>query len=271
MKFKKWWLPPVFMVVSAVFLVIGLVVSVVLGEDNSMTNHIYFFIGMGIWFFIAVPSLSLIYARRVLADDTKRFLLTLYNSVMIVLPIALLMFAGVNKDLLISLLLFLIWTEMWALLGLAGRGEKKADVWYVPAFLGVAVLVINMYLGIFFSGTLLAAILSCVICPIAIAIYARVCLRDCSSKIFFSVYVSLAIFVSIFGQFVYSIIEGKIVPDGPLDIVLLILSAIGTFILYEFAALLGAGVKIKLPKRKKKAKTKDEKTELVEDTEEAKE
>ena len=41
-------------------LLIGLVVSVVLGEDNSMTNHIYFFIGMGIWFFIAVPSLSLI-------------------------------------------------------------------------------------------------------------------------------------------------------------------------------------------------------------------
>ena len=187
MKYKKWWMPPVFMVISAIFLVIGLVVSVVLGEDNSMTNHIYFFICMGIWFFIAVPSLSLIYARRVLADDTKRFLLTLYNSVMIVLPIALLMFAGVNKDLLISLLLFLIWTEMWALLGLAGRGEKKADVWYVPAFLGVAVLVINMYLGFFFSGILLAAILSCVICPIAITIYARVCLRDCSSKIFFSV------------------------------------------------------------------------------------
>jgi hypothetical protein len=61
------------------------------------------------------------------------------------------------------------------------------------------------------------------------------------------------------------------VPDGPLDIVLLILSAIGTFILYEFAALIGAGVKIKLPKRKKKAKPEEEKTELVEGTEETKE
>ncbi len=268
MKYKKWWMPAVFMVVSAVFLVIGLILSVVLGEDNSMTNHIYFLIGMGIWFFLAIPALSLIYARRVLADDRERILLTLYNSVMIVLPVAALLFAGVNKDLLISLLLFFIWTEMWALLGLAGKGEKKADVWYVPVFLGVATLVINMYLGFFFSGTLIVAILSCVICPIAIAIYARVCVRDRGSKIFFTMYVSLAILVSIFGQYVYSIIDGKIVLDDPLwDSVWLILSALGTFILYELAALLGAGVKIKLPKRKKKV-LGEEKTEEIEDNKE---
>ena len=191
---------------------------------------------------------------------------------MIVLPLVL--FSLINKtyDMLIYALIALVWSEMWALLGLAGRGEKKADVWYVPAFLSVAVLVVNMWLQYFVSKSLIIAILSCVICPIAIAVYARICVRDRKNKVFFTVYASLLIFVAIFGYYVYSILNGTLtLGDSAWNVIRLILSALCTFALYELAALLGAGVKIKLPKRKKKAKTKDEKTELVEDTEEAKE
>ena len=78
--------------------------------------------------------------------------------------------------------------------------------------------------------------------------------------------------VSIFGNIVWPIIEGKTLLEDPIwDIVKLALSVIGTFILYELAALIGAGVKIKLPKRKKKAKKEEEKPETLEVAEEAKE
>ncbi len=272
MKYKKWWMPTVFMVISAFFLAVPYVIFLLFGEDNSMTNHIYYLIGMGIWFFIAVPVLSLIYPRKVLADGRERFLLTLYNSLMLILPLAILLLAGVNKDLLISLLLFFIWAEMWAILGLAGRSEKKADVWYVPVFLAVAVLVINMYLQYFFSEILMIAILSCVFCPIAIAVYARICVRGRKSKMFFTVYVSLSVFVAIFGYYVYSIINGSLtLGDSAWNMIRLIISALGTFCLYELAALLGAGIKIKLPKRKKKPKKEEKKPEEGENTEGTKE
>lgn len=261
MKYKKWWMPAVFMAISAVFIWIGVWVYLLLTEDNSMTNFIYYLIGMGIWFFLAVPALSLIYTRKVLAGERERILLTFYNSVMLVLPIAPMLF--VNIDAWMALLLLFIWAEMWAFLGLAGKGEKKADVWYVPMFLGLAAIVTDAYFGCFFSGHLHTAILSCIVCPIAVAIYARICVRDRIGKIFYTVYVSLAMLVSIFGNIVRPIIEGKILLENPaMDIVKLCLSAVGTFALYELSALIGAGYKIRWPKRKRMAEG-EEKTEEV--------
>ncbi len=267
MKYKKWWMPLVFMVISALFIGIGVWLYLLLTEDNSMTNFIYYLIGMGIWFFLAIPALSLIYTRKVLAGERERILLTFYNSLMLVLPAALMLF--VNIDAWMTLLLLFVWAEMWSFLGLAGKGEKKADVWYVPMFLGLAAIVVNAYFGFFITGYLHTAILSCIVCPIAIAIYARVCVRDRSGKVFYTVYVSLAMLVSIFGNIVWPIIEGKTLLENPaMDIVKLCLSAVGTFVLYELCALIGAGVKIKLPKKKKQPTKEDEKPAATEDTEE---
>ncbi|MBR6579632.1 MAG: hypothetical protein IKK74_11865 [Clostridia bacterium] len=272
MKYKKWWIPAVFMVISAVFFVAPYLIISLFFKDDAWAGIGYVFLCMGIWFFFVLPVLSLIYPRRVIYENRERFLLTVYNSFLIILPLAVYSLINSNYMLLIYALIAIVWSEMWALLGLAGKGDKKADVWYVPAFLAVAVLVVNMWLQYFVSKTFLIAILSCVICPIAIAIYARICVRDRKSKIFFTVYASLAVFVAIFGYYVYSIIDGTLeLGDSALNTVWLILSAIGTFILYELAALIGAGVKIKLPKRKKKAKKEEEKPETLEVAEEAKE
>lgn len=262
MKYKKWWLPAVFMVVSAVFLGVGVWVYLLLTEDNSMTNFIYYLIGMGIWFFLVVPVLSLMYTRKVLAGERERILLTLYNSVMLVLPFVIFLFT--NFDAWLVLLMLFIWAEMWALLGLAGKGDKKSDVWYVPVFLGLAVIVVNMYLGYFFSGYLHTAIISCILCPIAIAVYTRVCVRDRNGKLFFTIYVSLAMFVAIFGYHAYLIINGIIeLGSSAWDIIRLILSALGTFCLHELTAIIGAGYKIRLPKRKK-AKGEEKTVEIGE-------
>lgn len=257
MKYKKWWMPAVFAVISALFIGIGIWVYLLVTEDNSMTNHIYTMISMGIWFFLALPALSMIYSRKVLAGEKERILLTFYNSVMIVLPLVFWLF--INIDSWMTLLLLFIWAEMWALLGLAGKGEKKADVWYVPVFLGLAAIITEAYFGAFISGHLHTAIISCIVCPIAIAIYARVCVRDRSGKVFYTVYVSLAMLASIFGNIVWPIIEGKTLLENPaMDIVKLCLSAIGTFALYELSALIGAGVKMKLTKKKKEKEKMEE-------------
>lgn len=272
MKYKKWWMPAVFMVISAVFFAVPYLIIPLFFKDDAWEGIGYVFLCMGIWFFLALPALSLIYPRRVISENRERFLLTVYNSFLIVLPLTVYSLLNSNYMLLIYALIALVWSEMWALLGLSDKGDKKADVWYVPAFLSVAVLVINMWLQYFVSKSLLIAILSCVVCPIAIAIYARVCVRDRKSKIFFTVYASLAVFVAIFGYYVYSIINGTLeLGDSVWNVIRLILSALGTFALYELAALIGAGVKIKLPKRKKKAKKEEEKPETLEVAEEAKE
>ncbi len=268
MKYKKWWMPAVFMVVSAVFFAVPYLIIPLFFNDDAWSGVGYVFLCLGIWFFLALPILSLIYPRRVIFANRERFLLTVYNSLLIVLPLAV--FSLINKtyELLIYALIAFVWSEMWALLGLSGKGDKKADVWYVPLFLAVAVLVVNMWLQYYVSKTLLVAILSCIVCPIAIAIYTRICVRDRRSKVFYTVYASLAVFVAIFGYYVHSIINGTLeLGDSAWDAIRLILSAAGTFALYELAALIGAGVKIKLPKRKKK----EEKTEAVEGTEETKE
>ncbi len=265
MKYKKWWMPAVFMLISAAFLGIGYAVSLALTEDNSMTNHIYYLIGMGIWFFLAVPVLSFIYPRKVLAKDRERFLLTLYNSVMLILPMACMIFIfEFSKELLIGLVLFFIWAEMWAMLGLAGKGDKKADVWYVPLFIGFAVIVVNAYLSAFFDGYLHAAIISCIACPIAVVFYTRICVRDRKSKVFYSVYVSLAMLISNFSNIVYPIIDGTVTLESPVwDTVCLVLAAIVSFAIYLVVALLGAGIKIKLPKRKKKKADAEESGEAA--------
>ncbi|MBQ4140340.1 MAG: hypothetical protein IJD70_03285 [Clostridia bacterium] len=267
MKYKKWWMPAVFALISAIFVVIAICVNALITDDNSMTNHIYTMISMGIWFFIALPALSMIYTRKVLASERERILLSFYNSAMIILPMVFWLF--VNIEVWMVLVLLYVWAEMWAFLGLAGKGEKKADVWYVPLFFGLAVIITAAYFSAFLSGHLHTAIISCIICPIAIAIYARVCVRDRSGKIIYTVYVSLAMLVSIFGNIVWPIIQGETQLENPTwDIVRLILSIVGTFVLYQFTALIGAGVKIKLPKKEKQA-MKEETTE--ETTEESKE
>ncbi len=272
MKYKQWWMPAVFMIISAIFFAAPYLILLLFFKDDAWSGVGYVFLCMGIWFFLTLPVLSLIYPRRVISENRERFLLTVYNSFLIVLPLTVYSLINSNYVLLIYALIALVWSEMWALLGLAGKGEKKADVWYVPVFLGVAVLVVNMWLQYFVSRSLLIAILSCVICPIAIAIYARVCVRDRKSKIFFTVYASLSLLVAIFGYYVYSIINGTLeLGDSVWNVIRLILSALGTFALYELAALIGAGVKIKLPKRKKKPKKEEKKTEAVEVTEETKE
>lgn len=272
MKYKQWWMPAVFMIISAIFFAFPYLVIPLFFKDDAWAGIGYVFLGMGIWFFLALPALSLIYPRRVISENRERFLLTVYNSFLIILPLTVYSLIISNYVLLVYALIALIWSEMWALLGLSGKGDKKADVWYVPAFLSVAVLVINMWLQYFVSKSLIIAILSCVVCPIAIAIYARVCVRDRKSKIFFTVYASLLLFVAIFGYYVYSIINGTLeLGDSVWNVIRLILSALGTLALYELAALIGAGVKIKLPKRKKKAKKEEEKPETLEVAEEAKE
>ncbi len=253
MKYKKWWVPAVFMVISSAALAAVYFFLPSLFEDDSPEVLLSFVIGYGIWFFLLLPSLSMIYTRRVIAECKERFLLTLYNSALIVLPIVLWLIAGVDNERLFWVILTFVWTEMWALLGLSGKGEKKSDVWYVPLFLSVAALVVNIWMKSFITNTLIITILSCVICPIAIAIYARVCVRDRKSRMFYAVYVSLLVFASTFGYTVYSVINQTIdLGDSVWGTVRLVLSAIGTFCLYLLAAFIGAGIKIKFPKKKKK-------------------
>lgn len=249
MKFKKWWMPAVFMLISAAVFVACFILGVVLSEDNSMTNYIYFLIGMGIWFFLALPGLSLIYSRRVLAGESERILFTLYDSLFLVLPFVALIF--MNTDNLIPVLIFYIWAEMWALLGLAGKGEKRADVWYVPLFIGFAAAVVQVYLGVFLRGYIHVILLSCVACPIAVAIYSRVCVRDRNGRVFYSAYVSLAMLISVIGGVVYDIAEGRRTLAEPTkDIAILIAASVATLAVYMLVALFFAGVRPK-PKKKK--------------------
>lgn len=273
MKYKRFWMPAVFMAVSAAVLAVVYFFLPAFFEDDSPGVLLSFIAGYGVWFFILIPALSLIYTRKIIADNKERFLLTIFNSALIVLPIALWLFAGVDKERLLFVILPFVWCEMWALLGLSGKGNKKTDVWYVPLFISVAVLVVNIWIKNFITHTLVIAVLSCVICPIAIAIYARVCVRDRKSRIFYAVYASLLVFASTFGYTVYSVINKSIdLGDSIWGIIRLTLSAIGTFCLYILAAFIGAGIKIKFPKKKKKPEPAPEKepeeTEEIEDTKE---
>jgi hypothetical protein len=253
MKYKRFWMPAVFMGISATVLTFVYFFLPAFFEDDSPGVVLSFIAGYGAWFFILIPLLSLIYTRKIIADNKERFLLTLLNSALIVLPIALWLIAGVDKERLLSVILPFVWCEMWALLGLSGKGDKKSDVWYVPLFISVAVLVVNILIKNIITHTLVIAVLSCVVCPIAIAIYARVCVRDRKSRVFYAVYASLLAFASTFGYTVYSVINKSIdLGDSAWGIIRLVLSAIGTFCLYLLAAFIGAGVKIKLTKRKEK-------------------
>jgi len=253
MKYRKWWMPAVFMSISAAVLAAAYFLVPMLFEDDSPEGFLSFAIGYGVWFLLLIPALSMIYTRKVIVQNKERFLLSLFNSTLIVLPILMWLFAGVDKDRLFWIIMTFIWAEMWALLGLSRKGEKKSDVWYVPIFIAVAALVVNIWIRVFISKTLIIAILSCIVCPIAIAIYTRTCVRDRKNRIFYTVYVTLLVFASIFGYTVYSISDGSIsLGDSIGGTVKLILSAVGVLVLYELAALIGAGVKIKFPKRKQK-------------------
>lgn len=253
MKYRKWWMPAVFMSISAAVMAAAYFFVPLLFKDDSPEGVVAFAITYGVWFLLLIPALSMIYTRKIIVQNKERFLLSLFNSLLIVIPILLWLLAGVDKDRLFWIIMTFIWAEMWALLGLSRKGEKKSDVWYVPIFIAVAALVVNIWIRMFISDTLIIAILSCVVCPIAIAMYTRICVRDRKSRIFYTVYATLLVFASIFGYTLYSISDGSISFGNSIwDTVRLILSAVGTLALYELAALIGAGVKIKLPKRKKK-------------------
>ncbi len=276
MKYKKWWMPAVFMVISAVVLLCSLLVLPNLAPDDAgeaVGGIVYGFAGVGLWFILPLPIMSYVYARKTLDGEKGRFWLTLYNSLLLVLPYFMIYIWDLGNMVALCPVIFL-WCEMWALAGLAGKKNKKAAVWYVPVFLSVAILMMNLWLQIFASEApdltrIAVIVLSCAVCPLAIVFYTRICVLGRKSKAFYTVYSSLLIFAAIFGYYIVSIVKKTIVINDPVwDIVKFVLAAVGTFILYELAALLGAGVKIKLPKRKKKPKKVEKAPETAEKTEE---
>ena len=60
MKYKKWWIPAVFMVISAVFFVAPYLIISLFFKDDAWAGIGYVFLCMGIWFFFVLPVLSLI-------------------------------------------------------------------------------------------------------------------------------------------------------------------------------------------------------------------
>lgn len=262
MKYKKWWTPAIFAAISGLFGVLLLIIAENVIDEASALGLLYYPICMGIWFLLVLPSLSVIYARRIVADERERILLTLYNSVLLVLPIAFRLTEAIFSW--TDLIIYLAWAEMWAAVGLAGKGKKRLDVWYVPLFLGMAGMVVTAYLQVWVGGYLSTAVISCIACPIAITIYARSCVRCRKSKLLYTVYVSLAMLISMFGNILLPMIRGETTLESPVgDIIKLCLAIAGTFALYELTALLGAGVKLGVRRRKESAES--EETETPED------
>lgn len=279
MKYKKWWLPAVFMVISCAWLICAIFVFPLLAPSDSGYGGLGIgLIGLALWFFLILPVLSFIYSRKVLEEGKDRFPMTLYNSFLMTLPTTV--YYGIVMWELNAMDVFwiasFIWCEMWAIVGLSGKGKyKKVGVWYVPAFLFVAALTVQISIDQLLYRTfpdavgLVSLLFTCAVVPVALFIYARACVKQRKKKIGFTVVTSFLLSIVPFSSVIISAIRGVPIVVPARDIVVLALIYAVTFAIYEIAALLGAGykIRIKFPKRKKKA-VKEEKSETVETTEE---
>ena len=90
----------------------------------------------GIWFLCLIPVSSFIYSKIILKNSSKKFVYTLWNSFLIVLSCLIGVLASdflLNKALRLSysdkiiMLIILVWSEIWGLLGLIRKRDKKED------------------------------------------------------------------------------------------------------------------------------------------------
>lgn len=124
MKYKKWWMPPLLTLISAAVFTGSFYLLPMLFDrlfDNAWASLPFLLLSWGLWLVVLLPILSLIYSKRALLDEKYRILLTVYNSVLIILPCFLrLGFGGLGWLLLASF----VWAELWAVGGILVKVKK---------------------------------------------------------------------------------------------------------------------------------------------------
>lgn len=122
MKLKKWLFP----VVSAIILLVILLLSYVAAEPHShdagygglaiMMNGIIFCVT------IVMPVLSVLYSKKCLLDSEHKYYFTLYNSLMLTIPILI-----IFLNLIVFAFIPFVWCEIWGLIGLKRKKTPEDE------------------------------------------------------------------------------------------------------------------------------------------------
>ena len=122
MKLKRWLFP----VVSAVVLLIILLLFYLAAEPYSYdTGYGALAIMMnGLIFCVAIvsPALSVLYSKICLSDSTNKYYFTLYNSLLLTLPILI-----VFLNLIVFAFIPFVWCEIWGLIGLIRKKSSEKE------------------------------------------------------------------------------------------------------------------------------------------------
>lgn len=122
---KKWLFPIACSFVSIVaFLLSGIVGVLANGDATGYGGIVIVLCGWIVYFVIGMPAMCLLYSKRCLSGQEFRFLLTVYQSVLISLPYLIyFLFLIENPNPLV--LILLAWCESWGLVGLVKLKRKK--------------------------------------------------------------------------------------------------------------------------------------------------
>ncbi len=124
---KKWLIPLTYPLISAaVFLLCGAAGAWGNGDGTGYGGAVIVLCGLIFYCVIGIPVMCIVYAKRCLSAQRFRFLFTLYQSVLFVLPYQILFFKE-NETVIYSFILF-AWCEIWSLMGLIRWKREKADI-----------------------------------------------------------------------------------------------------------------------------------------------
>ena len=132
---RKWLIPLAYPFISAfLFLLIGVVGVLGNGDGTGYGGAVIVFGGIVVYYVIIIPTTCFLYSQHFLKGQRFRFLFTIYQSFLIILP-CLILFFKEEKTIVYSIILF-VWCELWALIGLLkmNRKSKKQNIKWITIY-----------------------------------------------------------------------------------------------------------------------------------------
>ena len=123
---KKWLVPLAYPLISVGAYALSSAIGVLgNGDGTGYGGLVIFLFCLGFYCVIAVPAMCLMYSKHCLIGQKFRFLFTLYQSLLIVLPYLVVL--GKEPETFVYGSVLFAWCEVWSLIGLLIFKNKAQD------------------------------------------------------------------------------------------------------------------------------------------------
>ena len=122
MKLKKWLFPVISAVITSIIILLSYVAAEPYSHDSGYGGLVIGLIGLIFCFAVAIPVLSVLYSKICLSDSTNKYYFTLYNSLLLTLPILI-----IFLNLIVFAFIPFVWCEIWGLIGLIRKKSSEKE------------------------------------------------------------------------------------------------------------------------------------------------